>query len=129
MMVRKAVGLSAVFYIAVLAVCAFGARFLLGLFGEGFEAMDREFILLVAGFAALSISAPLSTYIHFRDTPAFDVAVLAAGAVTSIALGLALIPGHGTLGAAFATATAMCLVALLRTGIYWAAVRRRQVAA
>ena len=124
--VGKSIALIAIVYGIGVGICVVLAPQVLALLGHGFEKMATELTVLVAGFAVLAVTTPLSSYIQYCGRPEHDVLICLLGAAVSAALGLFLIDSHGTLGAAIATATALASISLLRVFVFAAALRRRQ---
>ena len=124
--VGKSIALLVIVYMIGVGICAVFAPHLLAVLGPGFEKMATELTVLVAGFAVLAVTTPLSSYIQFRGRPEQDVLINLLGTAVSAALGLFLIDSLGTLGAAIATATALASISLLRVFVFAVALRGRQ---
>jgi O-antigen/teichoic acid export membrane protein len=93
---------------------------LLALFGTDFAAGYPVMALLVAGFLARAAVGPADTILRMLGAHRLSAAISVGTALLNVALLLVLVPRHGMLGAAAATALALGLEAALN----WLAARR-----
>jgi len=93
----------------------------LGVFGRAFATADRELLLLALGQLANVAFGSVGLVLMMTGNMRPLTLGLALGAATNAALNAALIPRHGALGAAIATATGM----LVWNAAHAFAVRRR----
>lgn len=76
------------------------------LYGEGFDSAVLPAHVLIAGMVLSGGAGAASGYLYSRGRPGLNSTVLAVGLGLTVVLDLLLIPRHGALGAAVASATA-----------------------
>ena len=84
------------------------------IYGEEFKHSVAPGLILMAGVSANCFFAPLAGYITARaDFPSSYMAATSAGFISNLVLNLLLIPRYGIAGAAFSTAFAYTLTAII----------------
>jgi O-antigen/teichoic acid export membrane protein len=76
------------------------------LYGNGFETAVRPAQVIIVGMVLSGAAGAASGYLYGRGRPGLNSAVLALGLGVTIVLDLLLIPRHGAMGAAVASAAA-----------------------
>lgn len=99
----------------------FAAPFILKLFGQGFDAASGLIWILIAGLICRSTVGPAESLLTMVGQERICAAAYAFTLAVNVALNIMLIPQFGLWGAAFATATAMVVEAI----VLWLIVRRR----
>ncbi len=94
--------------------------FVLGLFGPEFPAAMPVMAVLAAGHLARALAGPAEAMLSVSGRQMYIAVITGITALLNIALNLALIPRHGMLGAAYATAGAY----LFQSAILWMASNR-----
>lgn len=95
--------------------------FILGLFGEGFEAGYPMLVLLMLGFLARAATGPTEYLLNMTGNQNIVALIYGLAAAGNIGLNLLMIPSWGAIGAAAATAISV----LISTFCLAVAVRRR----
>jgi O-antigen/teichoic acid export membrane protein len=112
----------------LLVACALAAlaQILLPLiYGEDYRASVLPFLILLPGMVLLTIYTVLGQYFTAMDRQGVNIAIQSASVVVNVLLNLWLIPRHGILGAAAASAASYALEATLITAAFVVSSRRR----
>jgi O-antigen/teichoic acid export membrane protein len=96
-------------------------KFILGLFGAGFESGYPLLVLLMLGFLARAATGPTEYLLNMTGNQNIVALVYGVAAAGNIGLNIMMIPAWGTAGAAAATAISV----LLSTASLAFVVRRR----
>lgn len=109
------------FTIVALIALLVAGRFVLRLFGPGFEQAYLPLVILLAGQAVNSLTGPVAYLLTMTGHQRIALVIVAICTVLCGALNAVLIPAHGIAGAAWATAIAVAASNLMMLS----AVRRR----
>jgi O-antigen/teichoic acid export membrane protein len=96
---------------AVLLALAAGAVIVL-VYGAAFASAVAPARIILAGLALEGVAAVITAYLYGAGRPGLNSCAMAAGLVVTVALDLLLIPRHGAVGAAVASAAAYATVAV-----------------
>ncbi|MBV9832332.1 MAG: polysaccharide biosynthesis C-terminal domain-containing protein [Marmoricola sp.] len=79
------------------------------LYGDGFDSAVRPAQVLVLGMVLSGAAGAATGYLYGRGRPGLNSAILSLGLAVTVVLDIALIPGHGAMGAAVASCAAYLL--------------------
>jgi O-antigen/teichoic acid export membrane protein len=96
----------------VALVLLIGGRPLLGLFGGEFESVHVALVVLVLGWLATSLAGATGYLLIMTRHERLAAWIFTVAAVANVVANCLLIPGHGVLGAACATAGSMVLLGI-----------------
>lgn len=101
----------------LVAACALAfvvaGPWLLALFGDAYRASYAPLAILAAGHVAASLFGPANAVAALAERPGIPIGSIAAGALASAALNVALVPGLGASGAAAGCAAGLVVTAAL----------------
>jgi O-antigen/teichoic acid export membrane protein len=95
--------------IALLALAA--GTVITAVYGAAFASAVTPARIILAGLALEGVAAVITAYLYGAGRPGLNSCAMAAGLVVTVALDLLLIPRHGAVGAAIASAAAYATVA------------------
>ncbi len=111
---RAARNTVAIAALACIAIASVAPRMVPALFGSAFQPVVGVLRILLVGIVALSVSGILSNYFTLAlGKPERSLAIAGAGALTSVVLGLILVPRTGITGAAISVAASYICSATL----------------
>jgi O-antigen/teichoic acid export membrane protein len=102
----------AVAAVAVACAVALGGRWILAAFGPGFTAGYVPAMILAVAYLVHSAMATSGYLLIMTAHEKLVMGVFTAGAALNVAVGLAIIPRFGAVGAATSSAASLCLVSI-----------------
>jgi O-antigen/teichoic acid export membrane protein len=100
-------------------------RWLLGLFGEGFEAAFPSLVVLTVGQLAAALVGPVGFLLPMTGGETTAAKILAVTAALNVGLNVALVPQFGMEGAAAASSAARIVQAAVMAIVVWRRIRIR----
>jgi O-antigen/teichoic acid export membrane protein len=82
------------------------------IYGAAFDGATAPARILLAGLALEGVAAVITAFLYGAGRPGLNSWAMAAGLAVTVALDLALIPRHGVIGAAIASAAAYTTVSV-----------------